>query len=115
MINQEAVAKSIEEGYQCLRELELLTEVFEVGKNVFSPVADHISIINQDLRVRGIPGLNSQDYLNKKIKILQEYKDYGERARLNEKGIKYLDKIIGLMEKIRNAGIGLPSEERIIW
>ena len=79
-----------------------------------------VSNIHDVLTFDGIPEGSSQNhYLNKQIENLRWRAEYSEKhpesSPLDNRAVRYVKRVIGLMEKVRDSGISLPSFAPRVW
>jgi len=100
-------------GNSDIRELVELTDVLHKEHPSLDIVGHFLFDINEDLTKRGINSWSggSKGYLTRRIGQLQN------RVGMftNRESIDYINRVITLMENIRDAGISLPLSERNIW
>ena len=119
---QEASAKGRPiKAFQQLNLLRRLTSDWIREKYVFGGEVGYLlSNVHDALNYEGIPeGFSSQTYLNKQIEHLRWRADYDEKhpesSPPDKRAVRYVKRVISLMENIRDAGISLPSEEYRVW
>jgi len=98
---------------QDFRKLVELTDVTHTEHPGNLDVVGHFLFdINEDLTYRGIRGPEgSENYLNRRI---HQIKDRIPMFQDSE-AVEYLNKVMSLMENIRDAGINLPCHESRVW